>query len=202
MQKLLVGTRNDSKMAELKDLLRELPFELVFLDQVGITQEVEETEDTFEGNAVLKAECYGRIANMITVADDSGIEVDALNGEPGVLSARYGGEGLNDKDRNDLLLENLSEFEGTGLSARFKCVVAVYNPEDGTEVFEGKIEGIITHEPRGENGFGYDPLFFYPQKRKTLAEISAKEKHVISHRGKAVRKAAKYLYSVSVRTRG
>ena len=119
MQKLLVGTRNDSKMAELKDLLRELPFELVFLDQVGITQEVEETEDTFEGNAVLKAECYGRIANMITVADDSGIEVDALNGEPGVLSARYGGEGLNDKDRNDLLLENLSEFEGTGLSARF-----------------------------------------------------------------------------------
>lgn len=202
MQKLLVGTRNDSKMAELKDLLRELPFELVFLDQVGITQEVDETEDTFEGNAVLKAEYYGRIANMITVADDSGIEVDALNGEPGVLSARYGGEGLNDKDRNDLLLENLSEFEGTGLSARFKCVVAVYNPEDGTEVFEGKIEGIITHEPRGENGFGYDPLFFYPQKRKTLAEISAKEKHVISHRGKAVRKAAKYLYSVSVRTRG
>ena len=202
MQKLLVGTRNDSKMAELKDLLRELPFELVFLDQVGITQEVEETEDTFEGNAVLKAECYGRIANMITVADDSGIEVDALNGEPGVLSARYGGEGLNDKDRNDLLLENLSEFEGTGLSARFKCVVAVYHPEDGAEVFEGKIEGIITHEPRGENGFGYDPLFFYPQRRKTLAEISAKEKHVISHRGKAVRKAAKYLYSVSVRTRG
>ena len=201
MQKLLVATRNDSKMIELGDLLSESPYRLVFLDQIGIKHEVEETEDTFEGNAILKAESYGQIANMTTLADDSGIEVDALDGEPGVLSARYGGEGLNDKDRNELLLANLRKFEGIRLSARFKCVVAVYQPEIGTEVFKGKIEGVIVHEPRGKKGFGYDPLFFYPPKRKTLAEICAKEKHMISHRGKAVRKATEYLIRLSGKTR-
>ena len=192
---LLVATRNAAKMQELLVLLADTSYKLLSLNEVPIDPEyeVEETGSTFEENAILKAEGYGAISGMMTLADDSGLEVDALGGAPGVLSARYGNETLDDLGRNELVLKNVSGLPEEDLTARFRCVVAIYIPGDGTVTFDGKIEGKITHNPRGSNGFGYDPLFFYPPKGKTLAEIPSKEKHDVSHRGTAVREAASYL---------
>ena len=190
---LLVATRNKGKLDELVNLLQGAPYNLLSLENVSIQHEVEETGDTFEANAILKAEEYGRMAGIVTLADDSGIEVDALDGAPGVLSARYGGEELDDQDRNALLLKNLANLPDSKLTARFRCVVALSRPNQETVTFSGSVEGFITRKPRGTNGFGYDPLFYFPPKRKTLAQVSAEEKHSVSHRGKAVRKAVHYL---------
>ena len=193
--KLLVATRNEGKIVELAELLKDLPCDLVSLVDLNIDHEVDETGSSFEENAILKAEEYGFLASMMTIADDSGIEVDALGGEPGVFSARYGGDGLNDQDRNKLLLKKVSHVEEELLTARFRCVVAIYEPGQETITFDGKVEGYLTREQRGGNGFGYDPLFFFPPKGKTLAEIPSHEKHEVSHRGSAVRKAREYLIS-------
>ena len=190
---LLVATRNRGKLDELVNLLQGTRYDLLSLENVNIQDEVEETGDTFEENAILKAEEYGQMAGIVTIADDSGIEVDALDGAPGVLSARYGGEELDDQDRNALLLKNLANLPDSKLTARFRCVVALSRPNQETVTFSGSVEGFITRKPRGTNGFGYDPLFYFPPKRKTLAQVSAEEKHSISHRGKAVRKAVHYL---------
>ncbi len=190
---LLVATRNKGKLDELVNLLQGAPYDLLSLENVNIQHEVEETGDTFEANAILKAEEYGRMAGIVTLADDSGIEVDALDGAPGVLSARYGGEELDDQDRNALLLKNLANLPDSKLTARFRCVVALSRPNRETVTFCGSVEGFITRKARGINGFGYDPLFYFPPKRKTLAQISAEEKHAVSHRGKAVNKAVHYL---------
>ena len=190
---LLVATRNRGKLDELVNLLQGAPYDLLSLENVNIQHEVEETGDTFEANAILKAEEYGRMAGIVTLADDSGIEVDALDGAPGVLSARYGGEELDDQDRNALLLKNLANLPDNKLTARFRCVVALSRPNRETVTFCGSVEGFITRKARGINGFGYDPLFYFPPKRKTLAQISAEEKHAVSHRGKAVNKAVHYL---------
>ena len=190
---LLVATRNKGKLDELVNLLQGAPYDLLSLENVNIQHEVEETGDTFEANAILKAEEYGRMAGIVTLADDSGIEVDALDGAPGVLSARYGGEELDDQDRNALLLKNLANLPDNKLTARFRCVVALSRPNRETVTFCGSVEGFITRKARGINGFGYDPLFYFPPKRKTLAQISAEEKHAVSHRGKAVNKAVHYL---------
>ena len=141
----------------------------------------------------MKAEEYGQMAGIVTIADDSGREVAALDGAPGVLSARYGGEELDDQGRNALLLKNLANVPDSKLTARFRCVVALSRPNQGTVTFNGSVEGFITRNPRGTNGFGYDPLFYFPPKCKTLAQIPAEEKHSVSHRGKAVRKAVHYL---------
>jgi len=190
---LLVATRNKGKLGELLNLLQGTHYELLSLENVDIQHEVEETGDTFEANAILKAEEYGQMAGIVTIADDSGIEVDALDGAPGVLSARYGGEELDDQGRNALLLKNLANVPDSKLTARFRCVVALSRPNQGTVTFNGSVEGFITRNPRGINGFGYDPLFYFPPKCKTLAQIPAEEKHSISHRGKAVHKAVQYL---------
>ena len=190
---LLVATRNKGKLGELLNLLQGTHYELLSLENVDIQHEVEETGDTFEANAILKAEEYGQMAGIATIADDSGIEVDALDGAPGVLSARYGGEELDDQGRNALLLKNLANVPDSKLTARFRCVVALSRPNQGTVTFNGSVEGFITRNPRGINGFGYDPLFYFPPKCKTLAQIPAEEKHSISHRGKAVHKAVQYL---------
>ena len=190
---LLVATRNKGKLGELLNLLQGTHYELLSLENVDIQHEVEETGDTFEANAILKAEEYGQMVGIVTIADDSGIEVDALDGAPGVLSARYGGEELDDQGRNALLLKNLANVPDSKLTARFRCVVALSRPNQGTVTFNGSVEGDITRNPRGINGFGYDPLFYFPPKCKTLAQIPAEEKHSISHRGKAVHKAVQYL---------
>ena len=190
---LLVATRNKGKLGELLNLLQGTHYELLSLENVDIQHEVEETGDTFEANAILKAEEYGQMVGIVTIADDSGIEVDALDGAPGVLSARYGGEELDDQGRNALLLKNLANVPDSKLTARFRCVVALSRPNQGTVTFNGSVEGFITRNPRGINGFGYDPLFYFPPKCKTLAQIPAEEKHSVSHRGKAVHKAVQYL---------
>jgi len=191
---MVVATRNSGKMDEMWKMLSETTYNPLSLDDVKINEEVEETGVTFRENAILKAKTYGKLCGKLTLADDSGIEVDALGGQPGIYSARYGGEGKDDNDRNELLLKNLSGISEDKLTARFRCVVALWNPIDDTSVtFEGRIEGRITENIRGRNGFGYDPLFFFPEKNKTLAELSIQEKEVVSHRGKAMREAIKYL---------
>ena len=193
IEKILVATRNKSKMAELVELLRPLRVTLVSLDDLSIGEEIEETGETFKENAILKAEGYGQLGGLITIADDSGIEVDALGGAPGIYSARYGGEGLTDLDRNNLLLKNVEKIPEQELTARFRCVVALWIPEDKTVTFEGKIEGMLIPVSSGNNGFGYDPIFFYGPMNKTLADIGPEEKEKISHRGFAVRMAREYL---------
>ena len=193
MIKILVATRNLKKINELSEFLDKNLFSLSNLDELNIDFTVEETGNTFEENATLKAEQYGGQSSLLTIADDSGLEVALLNGAPGVFSARYGGDGLDDQDRNKLLLKNVTGVEEELLTARFRCVVAIYQPCQETITFDGKVEGYITREQRGSNGFGYDPLFFYPPKGKTLAEIPSYEKHEVSHRGSAVRKAREYL---------
>ena len=191
---VVIATRNTGKMNEMRKMLFNTSFSAFSLDEVSVLEEVEETGTSFEENAMLKAETYGKLSGKLTIADDSGIEVDALGGAPGIYSARYGGDGKDDQDRNKLLLENVEGIPEHQLTARFRCVVALWNPIDNTIVtFDGKIEGKITRNVRGENGFGYAPLFFFPEKNKTLAELTLIEKERVSHRGEAMRKALAYM---------
>jgi len=190
-----VATRNEGKLRELSDLLGNVQFDLVSLADVGIDVDVEETGRTFEDNAVLKAETYRDLSGMLTLADDSGLEVDALGGEPGVRSARYAGPDATDADRIKLLLKNLESTPETSLDAQFTCVIAIASPEQGTRLFPGSCQGRITREPRGENGFGYDPVFLFPDLGLTMAELTSEQKNEISHRALAVNKAANALVS-------
>ena len=186
--KLLVATKNPGKLTELRRLLRG--HELVGLGDDA--PEVEETGSTFEANALLKARAYAAHAGLPTLADDSGIEVDALAGAPGIHSARYAGEHGDDAANNARLLR---ELEGAGDRAgRFRCALAFFDPSDGTEHVEhGVIDGRILEVPRGEGGFGYDPLFLPDGHARTTAEMSADEKNAISHRAVAVGKMATWL---------
>ena len=171
------------------ELLSEIPLQLVSLVDMGIDDEVEEYGQTFEENAILKAEGYGTLSGLLTLADDSGIEVDALGGRPGVFSARYAGLNATDEERNKMLMSELVNVPDNERTARFRCVVALWTPKTGVSTYEGKVEGLITRRPRGNNGFGYDPIFFSEEMGKTLAQIPATRKHRISHRGKAMEKA-------------
>ena len=191
---IVIATRNSGKMDEMSKMLSNSTYKPLSLEQVRVFEEVEETGTTFKENAILKAETYGKLAGRLTLADDSGIEVDVLGGLPGIYSARYGGDGKNDNDRNRLLLSNLDGIAEDELTARFRCAVALWNPIDDTVVtFEGKIEGRITRNSKGRNGFGYDPLFFFPEKNRTLAELTSQEKESVSHRGEAMREAITYM---------
>ena len=160
--------------------------------------EVEETGDTFAENAILKAEAYCASAGVLTLADDSGLVVDALGGRPGVLSARYGGEGLTDAQRVELLLGEMDCVPWEERTARFRCVIALAWPGGRLETVEGVVEGIIQYEPEGSNGFGYDPIFHLPERGCTTAQLETSDKNRISHRGQAVRKAAKLLMELGV----
>ena len=187
-KKLLIATRNIGKVREFERMLMDLSFEIVGLDDLGIDLEVEETGSTFEENAVLKAKAYGEAAGVLTLADDSGLVVDALGGEPGVLSARYGGEGLTDEDRVQLVLKKLNRTSGWDRQARFIAVLALVGDEvpNGLVTSKGVVEGAIAHEPIGKNGFGYDPIFWMTSHTKTTAQMSAEEKDSLSHRGIAM----------------
>ncbi len=193
VKKLLVATRNSGKVREFSRMLSHLStdtvFDVVGLDDLRIDLEVKETGSTFEENAVLKARKYADVSGEVTLADDSGLVVDALNGAPGILSARYGGDGLNDEDRVRFLLENMHDIPGWERTARFIAVIALVGPgvPGGLVTSEGVIEGAIMHEPIGQNGFGYDPVFWIPRRAKTTAQMSAAEKDGISHRGIALR---------------
>ena len=190
---LLIATSNRGKLQEYRELLEGLPFALVDLRTAGIDEPVEETGTTFEENARLKAETYASRSGMLTLADDSGIVVAALGGAPGLLSARYGGEGLDDIARYRLLLRNLEGRPPSERGARFVCVIALAAPGRGTVTVEGVVEGIIAQAPRGTNGFGYDPIFLLPDRGHTMAELDDEEKNRISHRARAAHKIRVHL---------
>jgi XTP/dITP diphosphohydrolase len=186
MKKIIAGTRNRGKIKEIKEALAELPFEIIGLPDDGIA-DAEETGSTFEQNAVIKASCYFRQTGEYCLADDSGLEVDALEGKPGVFSARYAGETSSDTDNNEKLLRELQAVPKEKRTARFRSVLALTGPDGSQLLAEGTCEGILLNEPRGEGGFGYDPLFFMPEQQKTLAEMTVAEKNAVSHRGNALK---------------
>jgi len=187
--KLLIATHNQGKKAEYAGLLRGLELELTTLDEVGIVHDVEENGATYQENALLKARAYAQISGLLTLADDSGLEVDALGGAPGVRTARYAGQGAGDRERYELLLRNMQHVPDAQRTARFRCVIALAWPGGRTEVVEGTCEGSITHEPRGSHGFGYDPVFYVPEYGCTMAELPAEVKNRISHRARAAQAA-------------
>ena len=193
--KLLLSTTNAGKAREYRNLLAGIPYRLVTLAEEGIDTDVPETGKTFEENAALKATVLVRESGLLTLADDSGLEVDALNGEPGVLSARYAGENATDEERVNFLLKKLAGVPEKERTARFRCVIAIATPEGNTKLFSGECPGVIATAPRGYNGFGYDPVFYLPELGKTMAEIPAEVKNRISHRARAAEKAREYLLS-------
>lgn len=195
MPKLLLATGNKAKLREYKYLLKGLPFELVSAAELGINTEVDEVGESLEENARLKATTLARESRLLTLADDSGLEVDALGGEPGRLSARYAGEGASDKDRISYLLSRLKGVPGEKRSARFRCVIAIATPDGEVELCSGECRGVITLEPRGKEGFGYDPIFYLAELDKTMAELTLEGKNRISHRGQAARQAIQLLRS-------
>lgn len=192
MRPILIGTNNRHKVKEISDLLRGMPFEVKSLIDFPNISSVEENGKTLEENAVLKAKSYGKVTGLLTLADDTGLEVPALNGAPGVISARYAGEHCSYEDNNRKLLKELTQEKNR--KAKFRCVIACYDPvKDFLQVIEGNLEGEILESIRGNNGFGYDPLFFVPQLEKTLAELSLEEKNRVSHRALALIKVKEIL---------
>jgi len=193
MPKLLLATNNQAKVREYKSLLHSLPYELVTLAEQGITTVVSEVGETLEENARLKATLLADKSRLLALADDSGLAVDALGGEPGQLSARYAGENASDKDRVSYLLSRLKGVPWQKRSACFRCVIAIATPDGEVEFCSGECRGMITLDPRGEQGFGYDPIFYLPELDKTMAELPLEMKNQISHRGQAARKVYQVL---------
>ncbi len=182
---LLLATNSEGKVGELREILAGVPLELLTPRAIGLNLEVEETGETFEENAVLKATAFARAAGLAALADDSGLEIDALGGEPGVRSRRYTGDDATDADRIALVLRKLAGVAEERRTARFRCVMALATPEELVGIVSGTCEGRIALAPRGDNGFGYDPIFLLPDRGKTMAELSSAVKNVISHRGRA-----------------
>ncbi|QUO38287.1 XTP/dITP diphosphatase [Dysosmobacter sp. Marseille-Q4140] len=183
--KFILATHNPGKLREMSDILSHLGVEVVSPADMGITVEVEETGTTFAENAMLKAKAICAASGLPAIADDSGLCVDALNGGPGVYSARYGGEGLDDRGRYMLLLNSLRGQ--TTRAAHSACAIACAFPDGKTLTAEGRCDGAIAFAPLGEGGFGYDPVFLVPEKGKTFGQLTAEEKSAISHRGRALR---------------
>ena len=188
--KLLIATRNPGKFRELVTLLARANYCLVSLTDVSVEAEAPETGSSFEENASSKATLYGRLSGLPTLADDSGLEVNALGGEPGVLSSRYAGEGATDAQRIDFLLGKLNNVKEPNRGARFRCVIAVAWPGEAVNIYSGECRGRIAESPRGSAGFGYDPVFLVEEMGKAMAELTDDEKNRVSHRGRAARRAA------------
>ena len=181
---LVIASRNQDKTAEIRELLSGFPVTVKNLDDFGPIPEVEEDGETFEENAYKKASFTARVLGHPALADDSGLVVEALDGAPGVLSARYAGPDAADEDRFRKLLREMKDV--THREAAFECVISIAVPTGPALTYEGRCEGIIAESPRGANGFGYDPVFFYPPLKKTFAELTREEKNRVSHRGKAL----------------
>ena len=189
MFKLLIATNNPHKLEEYQEIFADLPLTITHPAAESIELDPEETGTTFEENAIIKAKAFAQVSDLSTLADDSGLEVDALGGEPGVYSARYGQTNKNDHvGRYRLLLEKLAakRVPWADRTARFRCVVALAEKGRLFGTAQGIVEGFIAYEPRGSGGFGYDPVFFVPELNQTLAELTSDRKHSISHRGRAV----------------
>ena len=187
--KLLLATNNTGKVREYRSLLQGISFDMFTPEEIGIDIVVEEKGTTFEENARLKACALAKESRLLTLADDSGLEVDALHGEPGVMSARYAGESASDVERVKYLLSKLKDVPKEKRTACFRCVIAIAQPDGHVEFCSGECKGVITLKPRGKNGFGYDPIFYFPELDKTMAELPIEVKNRISHRGHAAQKA-------------
>ena len=193
MPRLLLATGNRHKFEELKCMLAGIAYEIVFPADIGINLEVDETGASFEENATLKAKAFAESSRLLSLADDSGLEVDALGGEPGIYSARYAGENATDAELVSYLLSKLKDVPEGKRQARFRCVIAIASPGGEIHLFNGECPGEISLSPRGKNGFGYDPVFYLPQFGKTMAQLTPEEKNSISHRGSAAAKARSFL---------
>lgn len=187
MKQLIIATQNKGKANDFKVIFEPMGFEVLTLLDVAADLDIEETGSTFQENAVLKAEAVAAALQTTVIADDSGLEIDALNGEPGVYSARYAGTAKSDEANMDKVLSNMADVPVEERSARFRCVLAVASPDQPTQTFEGSCEGSILTERRGEHGFGYDPIFYVPSFDRSMAELLPQEKALISHRGNAIR---------------
>lgn len=186
--KLLVATANLHKVGEIQQILQHYPIELLDLRSFRDLPPPEETGVTYLENALLKARYYGRNTGLLSLSDDSGLEVDALDGAPGLHSARFGGSQMPHTEKVQLLLQHLGKIEAAPRTARFRCCSAIFDPQNGqTWSFEATCEGTIAPDARGDQGFGYDPIFLVHGKDRTMAEFSAEEKHAVSHRGQSLR---------------
>ncbi len=189
---LLIATNNLHKLEEFREIYADLPLTLISLAEAGIVLDPAETGVTFAENAILKARAFAAVTHLPVLADDSGLEVDALGGEPGVYSARYGNTAKNDyAGRYQLVLNQLAakNVPWSERTARFKCVIAIAMGNELIGTVEGAIEGFISYEPKGQNGFGYDPVFYVPELNQTLGQAPPEQKHRLSHRGRAARAA-------------
>jgi len=190
---LVVATRNKNKLREIKDILADLNFNVLPVEDFAGVPEIQEDGSTFQENAKKKAVQTARIVERLTLADDSGLEIDYLGGAPGIHSARFAGENATDEDRNRKILDLLKAVPREKRKARFQCAIAIANPDDGVEVVVGACEGEIALKPRGYTGFGYDPIFIVPEYGKTYAELGQEKKNQISHRAIALKKAKERL---------
>ncbi len=185
MRSLLLATTNRHKIEEYRAIFADLPFQLLSLSDISLDMDVEETGTTFQENAELKALAYAQASGLLSLADDSGIEIDALGGEPGIYSARFLGPDASYAERFRVILERLHELPVSQRTARFRCVITIAEPDGYHQSVEGVVNGIIADAPHGEHGFGYDPIFLVPEYGKTTAEMPPELKHRISHRGRA-----------------
>lgn len=193
MPKLLLATNNPGKVAEYRQLLAGCGWELVAPSELGLSLSAEETGDTYEENARMKALKAAQVGGLHALADDSGLEVDALGGEPGPRAARFGGEGATYQEKMALLLEHLEGVPPRERGCRFVCVIAIADPQGGMRLCRGECEGVVAEAPQGEGGFGYDPIFYLQERGLTMAQLSAEEKNAISHRGRAAQIARETL---------
>ena len=188
MKEIVIATKNPGKAKEFEALFHSKGYEIKTLNDFPEIPDIAETGTTFKQNALIKAKTVSQFLNRTVVADDSGLIVDALHGEPGVYSARYAGRQKSDQDNNDKLIKNLNGVPLSRRSARFHCTLALVAPDKKDLVVEGEVPGLILEEPRGEFGFGYDPLFYVPELGKTMAELSQADKNKMSHRARALEK--------------
>jgi len=191
--KLLLVTTNPGKIREYRSLLSGLGYEIVTLSEEEKNKATTESGNSYEQNAQLKAATYAKSTRLMTIADDSGLEVDALHGEPGIHSARFAGKDATDADRMRMLLAKLADIPWEKRGAHFRCVIAIVRPEGQSELCDGECDGTIAFEARGENGFGYDPIFYLPEMGKTMAELPLEMKNQVNHRAQASRKAREVL---------
>lgn len=194
--KLIMATTNKDKVREIREMLTGFDIDIVSLAEAGINAKIDENGTTFEENAAIKAETIRDLTNQMVIADDSGLMVDAMDGGPGVYSARFMGEDTGYDEKCNAILKNLEGLEDEKRGARFVCAMALAYPKETgkeTKIFKGYFEGRIAYEPKGKNGFGYDPIFFVPEKNRTSAEMTPEEKNEMSHRGKALRLAVEEL---------
>jgi XTP/dITP diphosphohydrolase len=193
MSRLLLATHNAGKLAEYRQVLAGCGWELVAPGELGLGLPAEETGDTYEENAKMKALEAAHLSGLHALADDSGLEVDALAGEPGPRAARFGGEEATYQEKMSLLLERLQGVPPSERGCRFVCVIAIADPQGGVRLCQGECLGLVAEAPQGEGGFGYDPIFYLPERGLTIAQLSAEEKNAISHRGRAAQAARQIL---------